>query len=432
MQDSAHLLRTRRFLPIFVTQFLGAFNDNLFRTSMVMLVIYGIYRDAEQEAFFSAIAGFLFILPFFLLSALAGQLADERDKAFIVRIVKTVEIMIMIVGAAGLLFHNIPLLLTALFAMGVHSTFFGPIKYAILPQHLSPGEVLGGTGLVEAGTYIGILGGTLLGGILVVQRPDGSFHAEFAAIAVLIVAAIGRVSGQFVPPAPPAPDAPPFHFDWHIIRASRTLVSNTLHIPRLFLAIIAISFFWAMGAVLAAQFPPLVKNALGADQTVATLFLATFSVGVAIGSVAVNRLLRGQVSARYAPASALLMGLFVLDLYRRVKGWPAPAVELRDLATFLTISNSWMVVVDLLGVAIAGGMFVVPLYAFLTTTVPKSETARTIAANNIVNSGLMVAAYAIQAFASRMGVTVADSLLIVTIASVAAAWLGWKLHKACD
>ena len=162
MQDSAHLLRTRRFLPIFTTQFLGAFNDNLFRTAMVMLVIYGIYQDAEQEATFSAIAGGLFILPFFLLSALSGQLADERDKAAIVRIVKTVEILIMIAGAAGLLIHNIPLLLLALCAMGVHSTFFGPIKYAILPQHLEPDEVLGGTGLVEAGTYIGILGGTFL------------------------------------------------------------------------------------------------------------------------------------------------------------------------------------------------------------------------------------------------------------------------------
>src|SRR3990170_1025600 len=170
MHDAIHLVRTRRFLPIFVTQFLGAFNDNLFRTSMVMLVIYGIYRDAEQEATFSAIAGGLFILPFFLLSALAGQLADANDKAVIVRIVKTAEMLIMIVGAAGLLFHNVPLLLAALFAMGVHSTFFGPIKYAILPQHLHKDEVLGGTGLVEAGTYIAILGGTLLGGILVVQR----------------------------------------------------------------------------------------------------------------------------------------------------------------------------------------------------------------------------------------------------------------------
>ena len=432
MEASPRLLLRRRFLPIFVTQFLGAFNDNLFRTSMVMLVIYGIYRDATQEATFSAVAGALFILPFFLLSALAGQLADSSDKAKIIRIVKTAEIIIMVVGAVGLLLHNVPLLLLALTAMGVHSTFFGPIKYAILPQHLHDGEVLGGTGLVEAGTYIGILGGTLLGGVLVLQRPDGSFHGEWAAVGVILVAIIGRIAGQYVPPAPPYPDAPPLKMDWHIVRASITLVNATLHIPRLFLAIIAISFFWAMGAVLAAQFPPLVKNALGADQTVATLFLATFSVGVALGSIAVNRLLGGKVSARYSPASALLMGLFVLDLFRRIRTWPAPVAELRDMATFLAMPNAWLIVIDLLGVAIAGGMFVVPLYAFLTTTVPKSETARTIAANNIVNSGFMVFATLILTIAVQLGVTVGDSLLIVAVASVLAAWLGWKLHLACD
>src|SRR5215210_3058678 len=204
MQNSVHLLRSRRFWPIFVTQFLGAFNDNLFRTAMVLLVIYGIYRDAEQEAAFSAIAGGLFIAPFFLLSALAGQLADANDKAKIIRIVKSAEILIMVFGAAGLLLHNIPLLLIALTAMGVHSTFFGPIKYAILPQHLEHDEVLGGTGLVEAGTYIAILGGTLLGGLLVLQRADGSYHAEYAALAVLVVAVAGRLAGGFVPPAPPA------------------------------------------------------------------------------------------------------------------------------------------------------------------------------------------------------------------------------------
>ncbi|HVM37539.1 MAG TPA: MFS transporter, partial [Sphingomicrobium sp.] len=428
---------TRRFLPIFVTQFLGAFNDNLFRTAMVMLVIYGIYRDAAQEAAFSAIAGGLFILPFFLLSALAGQLADATDKARIVRIVKSAEIAIMVAGAVGLLLHNIPLLLLALFAMGVHSTFFGPIKYAILPQHLERDEVLGGTGLVEAGTYIAILGGTIFGGLLVVQGGDGSFHAEYAALAVLLVAIAGRIAGGFVPPAPPAddPEIPGFPkrgMDWHIIRASITLVSATLHIRRLFLAILSISFFWAMGAVLAAQFPPLVKNSLGSDQTVATLFLASFSIGVAIGSVAVNRLLKGQVSARFSPASALAMGIFVLDLFRRVRGWPANGGELHDMQGFLALPGSWMIVVDLLGVAIAGGMFVVPLYAFLTTTVPKSETARTIAANNIVNAGLMVAATLVLTFAVQMGVTVADSLLIVAIASIVAAWLGWKLHQACD
>ena len=432
MQNVRHLLRTRRFLPIFVTQFLGAFNDNLFRTAMIMLVIYGIYRDAEHEAAFSAIAGGLFILPFFLLSALAGQLADSHDKAKIVRLVKTAEIFIMIVGAIGLYFHIIWLLLTALFAMGVHSTFFGPIKYAILPQHMEDDEVLGATGLVEAGTYIAIIGGTLLGGVLVIQDANGSFHAIWAAVGVLVIALLGRWVGGKVPPALPDSDAPGFKMDWHIVRASIRLVNATLHIPRLFLAILSISFFWAMGAVLTAQFIPLVKNALGSNQQVATLFLAAFSVGVAIGSVAVNRLLRGQVSAKYSPVSAIFMGLFVLDLYRRVKGWPIAEPELRGLSDFLAIEGSWLIVLDLLGVAIAGGMFVVPLYAFLTTTVPKSETARTVAANNIVNSGFMVAAAAILTVAVMLGVTVTESLLIVAFASIFAAYLAFKLHLACD
>jgi MFS family permease len=436
MQDSLHLLRTRRFWPIFTTQFLGAFNDNLFRTAMVLLVIYGIYRDAEQEAAFSAIAGGLFILPFFLLSALSGQLADAMDKAKIVRIVKTAEIAIMLFGAAGLLLHNVPLLLVALTAMGVHSTFFGPIKYAILPQHLNKDEVLGGTGLVEAGTYIAILGGTILGGLLVLQRADGSYHAELAAVGVLVVAGIGRIAGGFVPPAPPADDAeipgyPHRGMDWHIVRASVTLVSATLHVRRLYLAILAISFFWAMGAVLAAQFPPLVKNVFYADQSVATLFLAVFSVGVAIGSVAINRMLRGQVSARYAPASALFMGVFVLMLYWLTRDWPS-SPELVDVHEFLRHPLGWAVVLDLLGVAIAGGMFVVPLYAFLTTTVPKSETARTVAANNIVNSGAMVLATLILTGLVLLGVSVAETLFLVAIASIVSAWLGYKLHLACD
>ncbi len=436
MQDSMHLLRARRFLPIFTTQFLGAFNDNLFRTAMVMLVIYGIYRDAEQEAAFSAVAGGLFILPFFLLSALAGQLADSLDKARIVRIVKTAEILIMVFGAAGLLLHNIPLLLVALTAMGVHSTFFGPIKYAILPQHMRKDEVLGATGLVEAGTYIAILGGTIFGGLLVVERADGRFHAELAAVGVLLVAIVGRVVGGFVPPAPPADDAeipgyPHRGMDWHIIRASVTLVSATLHIPRLFLAILSISFFWAMGAVLAAQFPPLVKNVLYADQSVATLFLAVFSIGVAIGSVAINRLLAGEVSAKYAPASALMMGGFVLLLYWMTRDWPHSS-ELVGMGEFLNHPLGWAVVLDLFGVAFSGGMFVVPLYAFLTTTVPRSETARTVAANNIVNSGAMVAATLMLTGLVLIGVSVAETLFLVAVGSVVAAWLGWKLHLACD
>jgi MFS family permease len=432
LQDTLHLLRKRRFLPLFVTQFLGAFNDNLFRTAMVLLVIYGIYRDEAQETIFSAIAGGLFIAPFFLLSALSGQLADAMDKAKIVRWVKTAEIVIMLFGAAGLLIHNVPLLLVTLTAMGVHSTFLGPIKYAILPQHLDEDEVLGGTGLVEAGTYIGILGGTILGGVLVLKGPDGSYHASWAAVAVLLVALIGRVAGGYVPPARPAPDAPVAEMDWHIVRSSIALVDATLHIPRLFLAILSISFFWAMGAILAAQFPPLVKNVLGSDQSVATLFLAIFSVGVATGSVLINRLLGGRVLALYAPGAAIGMGLFVVHLYWNVHNWPAPGATLMNLADFVHAHRGKWVMFDLFGVAVSGGMFVVPLYAFLTTTVPKSQTARTVAANNIVNSGFMVVSALILAGLTKLGVSVAETLLIVSVASLGAAWLGWRLHLACD
>jgi MFS family permease len=432
LQDSLHLLRKRRFLPLFVTQFLGAFNDNLFRTAMVMLVIYGIYRSEAQETIFSAIAGGLFIAPFFLFSALAGQLADAMDKARIVRWVKTAEIAIMAFGATGLLLHNVPLLLAVLTAMGVHSTFLGPIKYAILPQHLEADEVLGGTGLVEAGTYIGILGGTILGGMLVLRHADGSYHATWAAAAVLAVALAGRIAGGFVPCARPAPDAPVAQMDWHIVRSSITLVNATMHIPRLFLAIVSISFFWGMGAILAAQFPPLVKNVLGANQSVATLFLAVFSVGVATGSVLINRLLQGRVLALYAPGAAIAMGLFVVHLWWNVHAWPAPAGELINVRAFIEGARGKWVVFDLFGVAVSGGMFVVPLYAFLTTTVPKSQTARTVAANNIVNSGVMVVSTLLLAGLTKLGLSVAESLLIVSVGSLGAAWLGWRLHRACD
>jgi MFS family permease len=426
MQASLSLLGQRRFLPLFVTQFLGAFNDNLFKSAMVILATYAIYNDETKEATFNAVAGGLFILPFFIFSALAGQLADSTDKARIIRFVKTAEIFIMIGGAAGLLLHNIPLLLAALFAMGVHSSFFGPIKYAVLPQHLRSDEVLGGTGLVEAGTYGAILLGTIAGGLL------GREHGEIAAGGVLIVALLGRLVGGMVPPAPPEADAPPLKMDWHIIRASIRLVNATLHIPRLFLAIAAISFFWAMGAILAAQFPPLVKNVFHANEEVATLFLAIFSVGVAVGSVLINRLLAGRVLAKYSPASAIAMGLFVLHLYWNTLGWPVATGPLLNLKTFVVIGQAEWVMFDLFGVAVAGGMFVVPLYAFLTTTVPKSETARTVAANNIVNSGAMVLSALLLTGLVQAGVSVGGTLLLVVAASPIAAWIAWKLHLACD
>lgn len=431
MTGSFALLKQRRFLPLFVTQLLGAFNDNLFKNAMVLFVVYGVFNDEASETLFSAVATGLFILPFFLLSALAGQLADTRDKARIIRIVKFCEILIMIVGGAGLVLAwlgfavhliAIPLMMLALFAMGIHSTFFGPIKYAILPQHLKSDEVLAGTGLVEAGTYIAILAGTILAGII---------DVEWAALGVVLVAAIGYWTGRKVPPAPPEHEEA--GIDWHIVRSSITLVRGTMHIPRLYLAILSISFFWTIGAVLFIQFPPLVKNILHADKSVASLFLAIFSIGIAIGSVAVNRLLKGQVSARYSPASVIVMGVFVVAFYWVCRNWEHdPSGAMYGISGFLNHADVYPLLLSLLGIAISGGMFVVPLYAFLTTTVPKDQTARTVAANNIVNSGAMVAGSLLAMGLGFAGVGVVDQLLMSAAMCLVSAWLAQKLHRACD
>ena len=421
MQNTVHLLTKRRFLPLFVTQFLGAMNDNLFKNAMVLFVVYNVYSDPRQEEQFSGFATALFILPFFLLSAVAGQLADARDKAQLVRVVKSAEIGIMLVGAIGLLTAKIPLMLLALLAMGVHSTFFGPIKYAILPQHLEHDEVLGGTGLIEAGTYIAVLAGTIIAGFI-------SAHA--AAVAVVVVALVGWVIGQKVPPAPPL--APPEPIDINIFRASYRLVAATLKIPRLFLAILSISFFWTIGSVLFIQFPPLVKNVLSSDKQVASLFLAIFSVGIAIGSIVINRLLRSEVSARYAPASVIVMGGFIVVFHLVARNWVQDNNgDLYKIVDFLQHPGALPLTAALLGVAIAGGMFVVPLYAFLTTTVPKSETARTVAANNIVNAGCMVAGSALALGLSALGVSAVNQFLMTAAMCLISAWLAWKLHQAC-
>ena len=431
MTGTFALLKQRRFLPLFVTQLLGAFNDNLFKNAMVLFVVYGVFNDEASETLFSAVATGLFILPFFLLSALAGQLADTRDKARIIRIVKFCEILIMLVGGLGLVLAwmgiavhliAIPLMMLALFAMGIHSTFFGPIKYAILPQHLKSDEVLAGTGLVEAGTYIAILAGTILAGII---------DVEWAALGVVLVAAIGYWTGRKVPPAPPEHEEA--GIDWHIVRSSITLVRGTMHIPRLYLAILSISFFWTIGAVLFIQFPPLVKNILHADKSVASLFLAIFSIGIAIGSVAVNRLLKGQVSARYSPASVIVMGVFVVAFYWVCRNWEHdPSGAMYGISGFLNHADVYPLLLSLLGIAISGGMFVVPLYAFLTTTVPKDQTARTVAANNIVNSGAMVAGSLLAMGLGFAGVGVVDQLLMSAAMCLVSAWLAQKLHRACD
>lgn len=430
MTTTTQLIRARRFLPLFVTQLLGAFNDNLFKNAMILFVVYDVYHSEAQEARFSALASGIFIIPFFLLSALAGQLADMRDKAKLIRVIKACEIGIMLVGGAGLALAwknmaldtlAIPLMLLALFAMGVHSTFFGPIKYAILPQHLSDKEVLPGTGLVEAGTYIAVLAGTIVAGWISVDA---------AAIAVVAIACVGFFAGREVPSAPPL--CKPEPIDFHVLRSSIHLVRTTMSDRRVFLAICAISLFWAIGTVLFIQFPPLAKNILMASKEVASLFLVIFSVGVAMGSIAINALLKGTVSARWSPISVIGMGVFLFAFEEVCRIWPPHdgAEKLMDVATFVTQPLAIPLLLALLGIAVCGGMFVVPLYAFLTTFVEKSQTARTIAANNIVNSGAMVVGSLATVLMTFLGLPVVQQLLVVALGCGASAWLGHLLFRA--
>ncbi|MDR6787069.1 MFS family permease [Sphingomonas sp. BE138] len=431
MINALGLLKQRRFLPLFTTQFLGAFNDNLFKTSMVLFATYEIFADETQESFFNALTAALFILPFFILSALSGQLADSTDKARIIRLVKTVEIAIMAVGGAGLMLARtgavtlpLVLMLAAVTGLGVHSTFFGPIKYAILPQHLEEDDVLGGTGLVEAGTYLSILLGTIVAGFV--------YHSPLLVVLLTIgVALLGWLSARAVPPAPRL--GPKLALDYNPARASWRLIAETMHIPRLFLAICAISFFWTIGSVLIIVFPPLVKNVLTADASVASLVLAVFSIGVAIGSVVINLMLRGQISARFSPASVIAMGVAVLAFWWVVGLWtPAPRGQLFDMVAFIHQPHAVPVLLALLGVAIFGGMFVVPLYAFLTTTVTKDHTARTVAANNVVNAGAMTFGSIAVAGITALGVTPSQLLLVVVGMCGVSALLAQRLHRACD
>jgi acyl-[acyl-carrier-protein]-phospholipid O-acyltransferase/long-chain-fatty-acid--[acyl-carrier-protein] ligase len=413
------LLAKRRFAPLFATQFLGAFNDNLFKTALLILASFGLYRaDPGRAETLAGIATALFILPYFLLSAPAGQLADGRDKAKIAKWVKLAEVGIMGVGFAGFHYQSVPLLLCALTLMGVHSTVFGPVKYSILPQHLGPHEIMGGTGLVEAGTFLAILGGQILGGLLA---------PEHAGMAALAIAATGLLASLFIPPAPPREARLPI--DLNIARSTwRLLREATRHRP-VWLSILGISWFFALGAVFLAEFVPLVQNQLSARQEVAVLFLTVFSVGVAAGSVLVNKLLGGVISARFVPLSALLLSVFVIDLYFSVASYSGPAGA--SVPAFVAAQGAWRILIDLAGIALTAGMFVVPLYAILQTQSPPEERSRMIAANNIVNAAITVVVVGAATALIAAGYSVPAVLAVLGIANLGVALAScWLLPEA--
>jgi hypothetical protein len=428
MTTSSHLMRQRRFLPLFLTQLLNALNDNLYKNAMVLFVVYQVYDSPEMETLISGVATALFVLPFVLFSATAGQLADMRDKTTIIRWIKFAEIIIMSVGATGLLLAArgvqieslaIPLMFVALFAMGIHSTFFGPIKYAILPQHLHKDEVLAGTGLVEAGTYLAILVGMMLGGAMPIM---GSI------IAVLVIALVGYGTCRFVPSAPP--QTAETKVDWNPIRASRDLIAFSMGNLELRYSVLAISFFWAIAAILSVQFIPLAKNVLLADKQVAAVLLVAFSAGIAIGSVSINALLKGDISARYSSPSVLVLAVLLVTFYSLCRMWDlTPSDELFGVWEFLVQPLALVLTFNLLLIAVAGGMFVVPLYAFLTTRVDKSEASRSVAANNFISSVFMVVGAGVAGALGLLGIPLQEQLLLSLILCVFSASLARKLHR---
>ncbi|MEO8681294.1 MAG: MFS transporter, partial [Vicinamibacterales bacterium] len=418
-----HLLTTRRFAPLFVTQFLGAFNDNLLKSALAIFVTYRLAEQGGQDpATLVMMAGGVFIAPFFLFSGASGTLADRVDKAAIARIVKVAEIGIMVIGAGGFALASVPLLLVALFCLGTHSTVFGPIKYALLPQHLHEKELVAGNALIEAGTFLAILFGTIIGSSIVLLGRG----ALVVGVLGVAMAFIGWLTARLIPPAPPTP---------HSVGRPR-LFHDSLDVLRhigsrdeLFLPILALSWFWLVGGTFVSGLPVFAKEVLFADEHVVTLMLALFAVGIGFGSLMAERLLHGEVSARYVPVSALAMAAFAIDLMLASAG-RIPGAGAGNLTGFIREPANWRVLGDLVGLAIAGGIFTVPLYALLQHESEPAHRSRVIAANNIVNALAMTIAAVVSAVVLAKGLTMGElfglcGILTLPIVLVAA----WILRK---
>lgn len=384
MSGQSHLLTTRRFLPFFGTQFLGAFNDNLYKNALIVLLTFqaSSWTTLRPELLANLAAG-IFILPFFLFSATAGQLADKYDKAMLARRVKLLEIVIMFVVGAGFALHSLTILMAALCLLGLQSALFGPVKYAILPQHLKPCELIGGNALVEAGTFVAILIGTIAGA-LVAALEEG---ALWITVVGVLVAVAGYLTSRGIPEAPaPAPELRinlnPLTETWRNIgfaRENRTV----------FLAILGISWFWLYGALFLAQFPAYAKNVLGGSETAVTLLLAVFTIGIGTGSMLCERLSGKMVELGLVPFGSIGLTLFGLDLAFASPSAPPVGAALGAMA-LLADPGMWRVLFDLLGLGLFGGFFIVPLYALIQTRSQVEIRARIIASNNILNALFMV------------------------------------------
>lgn len=410
------LLRERRFAPFFTTQFLGALNDNVFKIGFTSLVTYHTARfsgvDAKTAAF---LISAIFILPFVLFSATSGQIADKYDKARLTRFVKSFEIVLMLVGAAGFVTHTAALLYLCTFMMGMHSTLFGPVKYSYLPQHLGEHELVGGNGLVEMGTFIAILIGTLIGGAAAGISGRGEL---VLAVSCVVIACAGRLAAQRVPTTPaPQPD---LVINWNPVSETWRNLGLARQNRTVFLSLLGISWLWFVGATFLTSFFNFAKDVLSASPDVVTILLATFSVGIGIGSLLCERLSQRRVEIGLVPLGSIGISVFAIELYFASHALPAPG-HLLSVGEFLAGARHWRILADLFLLAMFGGFYSVPLYALIQSRSAPTHRARIIAANNILNALFMIVSAVMAMALTKAGVGIPGIFLVTALLNVAVA-----------
>src|SRR5438477_3902895 len=410
MSKQIELLRARRFLPLLLTQTTGAFNDNLFKSAFIMLITYGAAAGPDP-GLVAAVAGGALIAPFFLFSATAGELADRFERSRLLQILKAAELVAVFGAVAALLTGNLALSLVLLFVLGTQAAFSSPVKYALLPQHLATVELVDGNALMEAGTFLSILAGTIAGEVAVAI----AWGPAACCLLLLVCAGFGFAASLRVPTAPaPTPD---LRLSWNLVTAAAEILRHAWERRDVRLSILGASWFWLVGAVSLSQLPSFAKMTLGADSSVVVLFLAAFSIGVGVGSTLCGRLMHGEVSARYVPLAALGMTVFSFDLGIAAQAAVPAQTGLIDVVDFLSQLGGLRIFGDLLGLAVTGGFFVVPLYAIIQNRSEEASRARIIAANNVVNALFMAGAAAVTAGLIAAGLDTPALFLILGIAN---------------
>jgi acyl-[acyl-carrier-protein]-phospholipid O-acyltransferase/long-chain-fatty-acid--[acyl-carrier-protein] ligase len=413
MKNTLNLLKTKRFLPLFITQFFGAFNDNAFKNAFLMWFTYDIaLKTGSDASIMLTIAAGLFILPFFLFSATAGQIADKYEKSWITQKIKQLEIILMIGATIFFYLQNVPGLLTILFMMGLHSTFFGPIKYSLLPEHLQDDELISGNGLIEGGTFLSILLGTIFGGIII----RTSYGVEIFSLFVIVFAIIGWISSRYIPKA--LTGNPKLKISWNIAKETWKIIGYARKELTVWLSIIGISWFWLIGATFLTQLPVYTKNIINGNETIVTLFLTIFSIGVGIGSVLCNKLLKGQINGRLVPYGSLGITIAIILFTIASKMYISSEYEIGILEFIRSGFYALIIIFSLLMLAVSSGLYIVPLYAIMQHRSNEQHLSRIIAANNVLNALFMVVAtlYAVVIFAA--GFDVIELLLSLGIINI--------------